>query len=65
MAIKKADPRVVVAAVAVQAAIAAVTLRDLAQRPADRVRGPKWVWRIFGTANTAGSAAYWLVGRKR
>lgn len=65
MANKKTDPRVVVGAIAVQAAIAAVTLRDIAQRPADRIRGPKWLWRIFGTANTAGSAAYWLVGRKR
>jgi len=65
MANKKADPRIVVAAVAIQAVIAALTLRDLAQRPADAVRGPKWVWRIFGTANTAGSAAYWLFGRKR
>jgi hypothetical protein len=64
MANKKADPRVVIAAVAVQSVIAAVTLRDLARRPADRIRGPKWMWRIFGTANTAGSAAYWLVGRK-
>jgi hypothetical protein len=62
---RKPDPRVLVAAVAVQGAVAAVTLRDLAQRPADRVRGPKWVWRIFGTANTVGSAAYWLFGRKR
>jgi hypothetical protein len=45
--------------------IGLLTLRDLSRRPADRVRGPKWLWRILGTANTAGSATYWLAGRRR
>lgn len=57
--------RVVIAAVLVQAAIAAVTVRDLNQRPAEAVRGPKPLWRLLGSANTLGSLAYWLVGRRR
>lgn len=57
--------RIVGVAVLVQLVIAMVTLRDLSHRPADRVRGPKWLWRIVGSANTAGSAAYWILGRRR
>jgi len=57
--------RVVGAAVAVQLVIGLLTLRDVSRRPAEKVRGPKWIWRILGTANTAGSATYWLVGRRR
>ncbi|WP_459982073.1 hypothetical protein [Nocardioides sp. AN3] len=57
--------RVVGAAVAVQLVVALLTWRDLSRRPADKVRGPKWLWRIVGSANTAGSAAYWTLGRRR
>jgi hypothetical protein len=57
--------RIVGVAVAGQLVVAALTLRDLSRRPAEAVRGPKWLWRILGTANTGGSAAYWLLGRRR
>lgn len=57
--------RIAAVALAVQLVIAVLTLRDLSRRPADQVRGPKWLWRILGTANTGGSAAYWLFGRRR
>jgi hypothetical protein len=57
--------RVVGVAVAVQLVIGLLTLRDISRRPAEKVRGPKWIWRILGTVNTAGSATYWLVGRRR
>ena len=57
--------RIIGVAVAAQLVIGLLTLRDLSRRPADRLRGPKWLWRILGTANTAGSATYWLVGRRR
>ena len=60
----KQKNRITVAAIAVQGAIAALTLQDLAHRPDDRVRGPKALWKVVGTVNTAGSAAYWLFGRK-
>ena len=61
----KSQARIVGVAVVVQLVIGLLTLRDLSRRPADKVRGPKWIWRILGTANTAGSATYWLVGRRR
>ncbi|WP_017933730.1 hypothetical protein [Nocardioides sp. Iso805N] len=57
--------RLTVAAVAVQAAIAAVTIRDINRRPKAGVRGPKAIWRLLGSVNTLGSAAYWVIGRKR
>lgn len=60
----KQKTRITVVAIAVQGAVAALTLRDLSRRPADRVRGPKPLWKVFGTANTLGSAAYWIFGRK-
>ncbi|SFC00027.1 hypothetical protein SAMN04487968_10339 [Nocardioides terrae] len=57
--------RIVGIAVVVQFVIGALTLRDISRRSSDQVRGPKWLWRILGTANTSGSAAYWLIGRRR
>lgn len=61
----KQKARLVVIATAVQAVVAAVTLRDIKKRPAAAVRGPKPLWRLLGTVNTTGSAAYWIIGRKR
>jgi CBS domain-containing protein len=61
----QSQKRIVGVAVVVQLLVGLLTLRDLSRRPADQVRGPKWLWRILGTANTSGSAAYWLFGRKR
>jgi hypothetical protein len=37
--------------------------RDLRHRPADQVRGRKWLWWVAST-NLSGSAAYFLFGRK-
>lgn len=52
-----------VAAVEVAAKIAA--LRDIARRPADQVRGPKWVWSMVQAINGIGPAAYFAFGRKQ
>ena len=56
--------RLVVAALALQATVASVTIRDINKRPKEAVRGPKFLWRL-ANANTVGSIAYWLIGRKR
>lgn len=61
---KDQKARLVVVAVAVQAVIAALTVRDINRRPDEAIRGPKRLWRLLGTVNTTGSAAYWIVGRK-
>ena len=44
--------------------LARFTLRDLRRRPASAVRGPKRLWRLWAMANTTGSLAYWVFGRR-
>lgn len=39
--------------------------RDLARRPAEQVRGPKFVWFLGTFVNTFGPIGYFLFGRKR
>jgi len=56
--------RILVPAVLVQGVIGTLTVRDLARRTPEQVRGPKWLWRIWGGTNMVGAAAYWLVGRR-
>ena len=50
---------------AVQAVVGTVTVRDVLRRRPDEVRGPKLLWLAWGGSNNLGSAAYWLLGRKR
>ena len=47
--------------------LTAVTLtwRDLRSRTAEQVRGDKRIWQLASAANTLGSGAYWLFGRRR
>jgi hypothetical protein len=42
-----------------------VAERDIQRRPADRIRGPKLLWRAVATQNVIGPAAYYGVGRRR
>ena len=68
MAIKKLAPRgraVVIALTAVQAVIGTLTVLDISKRPPELVRGPKLFWKLWGGTNTLGSAAYWLIGRRK
>jgi hypothetical protein len=59
-------PRIVIPIIlAVHATIAALTWRDIAHRPARRIRGPKTLWRVASALNTMGSSAYWVIGRRR
>jgi hypothetical protein len=48
-----------------QTVIGTVTTRDINRRQPDLVRGPKLFWKAWGGTNTLGSAAYWLLGRRR
>jgi hypothetical protein len=43
----------------------AFTQRDIQQRPANRIRGPKLLWRVVATQNVVGPAAYFGLGRRR
>jgi hypothetical protein len=58
-------PAWLVPALAGHVLLAALVWRDLARRPATGVRGSKNLWRLLSAANTSGSLAYVLVGRKR
>lgn len=42
-----------------------ITQRDIQRRPADRIRGPKLLWRAVATQNVVGPAAYYGFGRRR
>lgn len=66
MATKRKPNKLVLAMVGV-VHISAMTLtwRNIRNRPARQVRGNKAIWRTASAMNTAGSAAYWIFGRKR
>jgi hypothetical protein len=61
----KPNKFVIGAVLVVHAMIATLTWRDIKRRTPAQVRGPKAVWRTASAANTLGSAAYWLFGRRR
>jgi hypothetical protein len=50
--------------VAAEAVLIAATERDIHRRPAENIRGPKLLWRIFATQNVVGPAAYFGLGRR-
>jgi hypothetical protein len=55
----------VVALGAVQLALLAVAATDLARRPAEQVRGPKWAWAPVLAVNFVGPLSYLVCGRRR
>ena len=54
----------IVAAGAAEIVLTAAALRDLARRPAGRVRGPKPMWVLGCLVQPVGPIAYLLVGRR-
>lgn len=62
---QKIDPRVLGALVTGQIVVGTLTVRDVSARPAEQIRGPKMLWKIWGGSNLLGAALYWLVGRRR
>jgi len=54
----------IVVAVTAWVVVTPLVWRDLRNRPAEQVRGKKWMWRL-ATANLSGSIAYLLFGRRR
>jgi hypothetical protein len=57
--------RAVWALLAVELVLIAAVERDIQRRPAERIRGPKLLWRVVATQNLIGPAAYLGLGRKR
>jgi hypothetical protein len=65
MARRKVDPRIIAALVAAQTVVGPLTLRDLGKRSKEQVRGPRLLWKVWGSTNLFGAAMYWAVGRRR
>jgi hypothetical protein len=49
---------------ALEVVLIGVAERDIQRRPADRIRGPKLLWRAVVTQNVIGPAAYFGFGRR-
>jgi Phospholipase_D-nuclease N-terminal len=49
---------------AFEAVLIIVAQRDIQRRPAERIRGPKLLWRAVATLNVIGPAAYYAFGRR-
>ncbi len=62
---KKPNKLVLVLVGVIHLAVTSLTWRDISRRPANEIRGSKMLWRIISGANTGGSLAYILVGRRR
>jgi Phospholipase_D-nuclease N-terminal len=54
-----------VGAAATELSLKVAALVDIARRPADRIRGPKALWRAAMAVNLLGPVSYFLFGRKR
>jgi hypothetical protein len=49
----------------VEVVLLAAALFDIKRRPAEQVRGPKWMWSSLAFVNIVGPLAYFAFGRKR
>jgi hypothetical protein len=57
--------RLIVAAGVAEAALKVAMLVDLKRRPAEQVRGPKWLWSALAFVNLLGPVSYFAWGRRR
>jgi hypothetical protein len=57
--------RALLALVGLEIVLIAAAERDIQRRPADKIRGPKLLWRALATQNIIGPAAYLILGRRR
>jgi hypothetical protein len=55
---------IVVAGVA-EACLKVAMLIDLKRRPAEQIRGSKWLWRPLAFVNLLGPVSYFAFGRRR
>jgi hypothetical protein len=59
--------RLLIAGAGVEGILKVAALIDMKRRPADQIRGSKWVWGPAMIINSAGAIpiAYFAVGRRR
>lgn len=58
----------IIAGVAADGILKMTALIDIKRRPADQIRGPKWLWAVaVAVVNSAGTVpvSYLLLGRRR
>jgi hypothetical protein len=49
----------------VEVVLLAAALWDIKRRPAEQIKGPKWMWRALAFVNIVGPVSYFVVGRRR
>lgn len=59
------EQRLMVVGGLVQLTLMVSAQRDISKRPAEAIRGPKWLWRLVSMINFVGPVAYFAVGRRR
>lgn len=57
--------RLMVAGAVVEACLKVAMLSDIRRRPAEQIRGPKWLWAPMALVNLVGPLAYFAMGRQR
>jgi hypothetical protein len=63
--LSKGKRRLIIVAGAAEATLKVAMLIDLKRRPADQVRGAKWLWAPLALVNLVGPLSYFAVGRRR
>ena len=63
--LSKRKRRFIVVAGVAEATLKAAMLFDLKRRPADKIRGSKWMWTPLAFVNLVGPVSYFAIGRRR
>jgi hypothetical protein len=63
--LSKPQRAVLLAAASAELALKVVALVDIQRRPADKIRGPKVLWRAAMAVNLVGPLSYFAIGRRR
>lgn len=62
--LSRTQQRVIIAGAAIEIALTAFALSDLARRPASQVRGPKLLWAATCFVQPVGPISYFMLGRR-
>ena len=57
--------RLIVVAGLAEVCLKVAMLIDLKRRPAEQIRGSKWLWRPLAFVNLLGPVSYFALGRRR
>jgi hypothetical protein len=49
----------------VEVVLLAAALFDIKRRPAEQIKGPKWMWNSLAFVSIVGPLAYFVFGRRR